>query len=294
LHDLDPPAPVDDLEIAYDATPCGVEAFGVVQVPLGEIAGLRKTLGPASGRAIAPSLLKHADHQTVIALASILKAVDDFGWRDQSFEDWGIIAAPRFLGRLNSAVALLRFWSAGAPGVSPLIVPTLCLHAVAGALSLAMKCHGFNYGVGGGHGHLGDALLTGLAARDDDNVPGVWIVTTQFDPEPRPGPTGACSNEPIGYAVALAIRSNTAAQCRLNLRLLPRPAPGLHLDADVDVAEPDWGLIQLADFLKDGANSRKIRRWYCPIAGVGTIQLDDDPARASSGVDRPVDVARAG
>jgi hypothetical protein len=175
-----------------------------------------------------------------------------------------------------------------------LIVPTLCLHAVAGSLSLAMKCHGFNYGVGGGHGHLADALLAGLAARDDDSAPGVWIVATQFSPEPRPDPTGRCSNEPVGHAVALAVCSTAAARSRLNLRLVPRLAAGLRLDADVDGTEPDSGLIRLAEFLEAGMNTRKVRRWYCPIAGVGTVQLDDDPARAPSAVDRQVDVARAG
>src|SRR5205823_2480660 len=87
----------------------------------------------------------------------------DFGWHDRSFAEWGLIAAPRFLGRIIAAGAMARFKTQGVPGMSPLIIPTLSLHAVAGSLSLALQTHGFNYGVGGGHGHLAEALLTGLA-----------------------------------------------------------------------------------------------------------------------------------
>jgi hypothetical protein len=273
-----------------------VDAFGVVQMPMKEIAGLRKTLAAASGRPIPPSLLKHADPQTVIGLASLLKAVDDFGWRDREFTDWGIIASPRFMGRINSTAALYRFRQTGAPGVSPLIIPTLCLHSMAGSLSLAMKCHGFNYGVGGGHGHLGDGLLTGLAARDDGNVPGVWVVVTQFSPEPRPDRTGVCTNQPIGHAVALALNTASAESCRLNLRLVPTLAAGFGIDVDVDVDgnEPESGLVGLAEFLHEGRNSQKVRRWHCSCAGVGTLQLEDDPARARGALDAQAGLALAG
>src|SRR5262249_28604159 len=150
--------------------------------------------GPLGGRRIPPSLLKHADHQTVLGLAALLRAIDGAGWQGRSFEDWGLIAAPRFLGRISTAASIARFKERGVPGMSPRISPTMSLHAVAGSLSMALKAHGFNYGVGGGHGHLGEALLTALAAREVHGASGIWVVVTQFSPEPVPDTSGHSTN----------------------------------------------------------------------------------------------------
>lgn len=269
-------------------TGCAVEAYGAVKVSVEDVAALRKAPGPLGGRTIPPSLLKHADHQTVLGLAALLRAVDDFGWHGRSFEDWGLIAAPRFLGRILVAAAMDRFKNRGVSGMSPLIIPTLSLHAVAGSLSLALKTHGFNYGVGGGHGHLVEALLTGLAARDENNVPGVWIVATQFSPEPIPDLSGHSTNASFGYAVALALTSEeAAARSRLNLRVVPTSARETGTgDDDRDVAgnDPPSGLVALSSFLDRSASSLRPRHWYCPLPGGGALALDDDPARASKPV----------
>jgi hypothetical protein len=265
-----------------------VEAFGTVSIPVEDIALLRKAPGPLGGRTVPPSLLKHADHQTLLALAAVLRAIDGHGWHDRDLTDWGMIAAPRFLGRLMVASAMERFKVRGVPGMSPLIIPTLSLHAVAGSLSLALKIHGFNYGVGGGHGHLTEALLAGLAARGDDSVPGVWVVVSQFSPEPVPDASGRSTNASLGHAVALALTADAsaAAQTRLNLRMLPSSAlaPGTRdgsiEDRDVVGNDPPSGLVALASFLDAAPRSVRPRRWYCPIPGGGTLALDDDPARA--------------
>lgn len=277
--------------LPVDPTGCAVEAYGVVKVPVAEIAGLRKAPGPLGGRKAPPSLLKHADHQTVLGLSAVLRAVHDFGWADRSFGEWGLIAAPRFLGRIIAAGAMERFKKQGAPGMSPLIIPTLSLHAVAGSLSLALKTHGFNYGVGGGHGHLAEALLAGLAARDDNGVPGVWVVVTQFSPEPVPDVSGNSTNPSIGYGVALAISSSAAARSRLTLRVAPTAAAvgGPDDDRDRDVAgfEPPSGLVALAEFLLAAPSGPRVRRWYCPLPGGGAVLLDDDPARAAGAGEAP-------
>ena len=281
-----------------DPAGCAVDAFGVVRVPVNDVPGLKKGMGPlAPGQKIPPSLLKHADHQTLLALAAVLRAVDDFGWQGKSFADWGLIAAPRFLGRIVAAASMARFKAQGVPSMSPLIIPTLSLHAVAGSLSLALKLHGFNVGVGGGHGHLGEALLAALAARDDDGVPGVWVVATQFSPEPVPDAAGASLTGSTGYGVALAVRSASACASppRLWLRAVPTAADRDDSD-DRDVAgvEPPTGLVALADFLSAGpaTSGARPRRWTCPMPGGGALLLDDDPARAGASGDAPV--SRAG
>jgi hypothetical protein len=268
--------------VLSDPTGCAVEAYGVVKVAVEEIASLRKAPGPLGGRTIPPSLLKHADHQTVLALAAVLRAVDNFGWHDRSFAEWGLIAAPRFLGRINVAASMDRFQKRGVPSMSPLIIPTLSLHAVAGSLSLAIKSHGFNYGVGGGHGHLAEALLTGLAARDDNGVPGVWVVATQFSPEPIPDTSGHSLNPSFGYGVALALTSAPPAQARWNLRIVPSSATdGSGDDRDVAGVEPPSGQVALTEFLSAPLATSRPRRWYCPLPGGGAIELEDDAARAA-------------
>jgi len=278
--------------VLSDPTGCAVEAYGVVKVPVEDIAALRKAPGPLGGRTIPASLLKHADHQTVLALAAVLRAIDDFGWHDRSFHDWGLIAAPRFLGRILVAASMDRFRKRGVPSMSPLIIPTLSLHAVAGSLSLALKTHGFNYGVGGGHGHLAEALLTGLAARDDNGVPGVWVVATQFSPEPVPDTSGHSLTPSFGYGVALALTSSPPARSRWNLRIVPTSAaPEIDNDAefgfgsgderDVAGVEPPSGQVALTEFLSAPVSTSRPRRWYCPLPGGGAFELDDDASRAA-------------
>ena len=271
-----------------DMTACAVEAYGVVRVPVGEIAALRKAPGPSIGTKVPPSLMKHADHQTVLALAAVLTAAHDFGWSDRSFADWGVIAAPRFLGRIGAASAMHKFSEAGASTVSPLIIPTMSLHAVAGSLSLAIQARGFNYGVGGGPGHLAEALLAGLAARDDGGVPGLWVVATGFDPEPIPDLSGQSLTPSTGYAVALALTPADPSSVRLNLRLVT-PSPAVEAlptpASDANGGEPLTGLIALADFLTGRPSSpRSKRSWSCPIDGGVAVALDDDPSRGAGAV----------
>ena len=268
--------------VLSDPTGCAVEAYGVVKVAVEEIAALRKAPGPLGGRTIPASLLKHADHQTVLALAAVLRAVDEFGWHDRSFADWGLIAAPRFLGRINVAASMDRFKRRGVPSMSPLIIPTLSLHAVAGSLSLAMKSHGFNYGVGGGHGHLAEALLTGLAARDDNGVPGVWVVATQFSPEPVPDTAGHSLIPSFGYGVALALTAAAPGGPAGTSGSSRRPPPsGRATTATSRGSSPLRDRSHSLSSCPPRWRTSRPRRWYCPLPGGGAVELEDDAARAA-------------
>ena len=268
-------APVLNNALPSDPPGCGVEAFGVLRLPLDEIALLRKNPGPSLGSKIPVSMLKHADHQTLLGLAAILKAANDFGWHERSFTDWGVIAAPRFLGRIPSAAVIDRFQTQGVSGMSPIIIPTLSLHAPAGSLSLAIKSHGFNYGVGGGPGHLTEALLAGLAARDDGDVPGVWVVATGFDPEPIPDVAGNSIVPTLGYAVALALVAESTGRTRLNLRIVPAAA----IDLQSRATSEHPSLVELAAFLSASNPGLKKRCWFGSIPGGGAFEIEDDSAR---------------
>jgi hypothetical protein len=272
-----------------DAGACAVGAFGVVRAPLDEIPALRKAPGPLIGHRFPPSLLKHADGQTVLATAAILRAIHDARWHDRPFHDWGVIAAPRFLGRLALAPSLRKFSRLGASSVSPMIIPTLSLHAVAGSISMVLKAHGFNFGVGGAEGHLAEALLVGLAAWDDRRLPGVWVVATEWDPEPIPDDTNGSWVPSVGTAVALALVPSTAEVVRAKLRL----KPVVSCEHTNNCPEPSPSPLQkLAAFLTDPATAGPSPSWSCPLQGGGAIVLDDHPARRE--VDQAAPVHRAG
>lgn len=274
--------------VPSDPAGCAVEAHGVVRVPFEEIAALRKNPGPSLGAKIPLSLLKHADPQTVLGLAALLRAADNSGWRDRSFAEWGVIASPRFLGRIASAMVIDRFLRMGVSGMSPMIIPTLSLHATAGSLSLAIKAHGFNYGVGGGPGHVTEALLAGLAARDDGDCPGIWVVATGFDPEPIPDVEGNSVVPSLGYAVALALVPSATGRTRLNLRMVPTAAAG---SQSHDGAEHP-SIAALVEFLNEPTTDMKVRRWFGAIPGGGAFEIEDDPARGL--VTEDVRASRAG
>lgn len=280
-------APIHSASLALPgkSIACAVLARGAAIVPFGDIAAHRKVPGPLGRRTLAPSLLKHADHQTVVAIVAVLRAVHDAGWAERSFAEWGVIAAPRFLGRVPGAAAMQKFKAQGVPSMSPLIIPTLSLHSTAASVSLALKTQGFSYGVGGGHGHLAEALLCALAAAEDNGVPGVWVVVTQFSPEPIPDAAGNSRNPCVAYAAALAISAWGADQSRFQLRLdgAACSAAGAGDERVVAGDEPPSGLVALAEFLTAPVAVLRPRRWSCPLPSSGALEIEDDPARALHG-----------
>src|SRR5205823_2855913 len=110
-------------------------------------------------------------------------AIHRHGLAGTRFTDWGVLAAPRYLGRSAMAVALQRFAAEGAWGLSPHLIPHHSLHSVSGTISQALKINGPNIGVGGGPGSGAEAFLAATALLSAGQVPGVWVVLTGWDPE---------------------------------------------------------------------------------------------------------------
>ncbi len=211
---------------------CDVAGYGVVRAGPDALAALRKDPGPVPGGPLPASLLKHADGQTVVALAAVLRAIAEHGLAATPFADWGAVAAARFLGRVACAAALHRFGKEGAWGVSPHLIPHHSSHAVSGTLSLALRSHGPNFAAGGGPDGAGDAFLTAAALLAEENLPGVWVVLAGWDPEPVPDREGRL--ESLGTCNGLALALVPPRDGGAGLRLSVGPASGadgLTLDA---------------------------------------------------------------
>jgi hypothetical protein len=178
-----------------------VAACATVRATAKELPSLRKVPGPSLGEPLSPAFLKNADEQTVVSVAAVLQAAHRGGWTANAFADWGVIAAPRFLGRQAMVEALPRFRSEGAWAISPHLIPNRSLHAVSGTISQALKAHGPNFGVGSGRSSVGEAVLTAATLLSQSQLPGLWLVCSGWDREP----VGQHEQEPACLGVALAL-----------------------------------------------------------------------------------------
>jgi hypothetical protein len=170
--------------------------------------------------------LKHADDQTAVTLTALGRAVRRFELNGTDFSDWGVVAAPRFLGRVTMVGALERFMAEGAWGVSPHMIPHRSLHSVSGTVSQALRIQGPNYGIGGGPECASESCLAIAALLADPQVPAAWLLLSGWDPEPAV--TGAEMISPcVCGAAALALRRAQAGFNGLRLRIAPADdAPG--------------------------------------------------------------------
>jgi hypothetical protein len=152
----------------------------------------------------------------VVGLAALFAALGAGSWPAESFHAWGVVAAPRFLGRTTMATALPKFLAEGAWGVSPHTIPYLSLHAAAGAVSLALRVHGPNFGAGGGPDAEVEALLAAITMLHGHRLPGVLVVIMGWDPELTPL---APAVEPPSVCRAVALALTPPAGERDGLRL---------------------------------------------------------------------------
>ena len=202
---------------------CDVLAWGTAEADVGELPALRQRPHPADPGAVPANLLKHADDQTVAGMAALFRAVHRFGLNRDAFRDWGVVAAPRFLGRAATAATLHKFAIEGAWGVFPHLVPNRSLHSVSGTVSQALAIHGPNFGVGGGPGAESEALLAAAALLQDPALPAVWVVMTAWHPEPIPECDGRVNPPAVCRAAALALAAPRLDWKGSRMRLVPAP-----------------------------------------------------------------------
>jgi hypothetical protein len=208
------------------------------------IPALRKAPDPSGGMTVHPSLLRHADEQTVVGLAAVFRAILEGGLDPGGFGDWSVLAAPRYLGRATFEKTFPTFQDEGAWGVSPHLIPAHSLHSPSGAISQALKAQGPNLGVGGTPGGEREALLFAATLLQTGSIAGVWVVLTA-----REGEVGGSAPAGDYESLAIALTASEPGFAGPRLRVSPDEVR-----------------------LVGGAESpgRDVARWLAP----GTLRLD--------------------
>jgi hypothetical protein len=254
--------------IAESTLLCPIAGFGIIRADAEQLAALRREPGSFAGKPVAPAYLKNADDQTVAAVAVLLRAIAGAGWENRSFRDWGVVAAPNFFGRFGSMQALKRFLEEGAWGISPHVIPHHSLHAVSGTISQALKIHGPNFGISGGPRAVAEAFLVAATMLSENNLPGLWVILTGFDPEYIPEEYSGKPAQPTTCrAAALALVPGSPLAGRPFLRVGSQ---------DQDPDDPLWPEFCLGQFLahleKDADKAGG--RWR--LSDGGWLELDWD------------------
>jgi hypothetical protein len=181
--------------------------YGFFRMSRGDLAALRRRPGalPEGWRAVPPSLLRYSDEQTVAGTAAVFAAIARGGFPPGEFENWGVVAGSRYLGRANLVVALRSFLAEGVWGTSPHLIPHFALHSQAGTISLALGLRGPNLGVGGGLYAAAEGFLAALTWLSTGGLPGVWLVLSGWSPELVPERRGNGLSDGECHALALAL-----------------------------------------------------------------------------------------
>ncbi|HMP60716.1 MAG TPA: hypothetical protein PKD86_15330 [Gemmatales bacterium] len=247
-----------------------------------EFAGWRKTPFTWREQPLPTSQFKHADDQTVASLGVVIAAARAAGLEEHDFSQWGVIGAPRFIGRAGLDPHIRKFLTEGPWGATPHAIPHRCLHSPSGFISQMLGWHGLNIGAGGGLAGAGDGLLAALAAMTPDQA-GVWLVLTAFDPERLPDTVAASAPPWKLHALALALTpTRSAALPHLGrFEVLPAAAVTDQASPFGSIEEPLL-LSELAALLADPA--QPVRCWSM---GHGCVVRWSPAARSDSRHDLP-------
>src|SRR4051794_4956209 len=249
---------------------CG---FGTARADLAAIAIMRKSLPAWVPQDTPGHFLKHADEQTVLAVAALDNVIQSSGLAPENYRDWAIIAAPRYIGRISGTTTLARYAKGGGPALSPHLIPQHSLHSISGALSILLSTRQPNFGVGGTGDSLAEGLLAALTAPLNGSgsilLPqtaagsrrygggGVWLVSTAWSPEPQIG-DGGCQNGPVCHAVVLALEAAASSQSCGQLQLRTRGSAN-----DVFQSLDAASLCQALAALDAGGRSERFA-WHLP------------------------------
>jgi hypothetical protein len=251
---------------------CGLAFHAVLRVGAGRLDSFRKS--PACGKRspLTASFLKHVDAQTILGMAAIDQAMRDSGLPVDSpmrnLGRWGVIGAPRFLGRAGLTPVIANFHLEGAWGVSPHHVPHRSLHSFSGTVSQAFGMQGPNFGAGGGPGCEIEGLLAAAATLASSDLPGLWVLITRVEPELPP--VNGCHIDPQSSVEAVALGLVPLVEgCPLQMDL----THGLPAQEAIEGVEP-FDLDALAAML------RRLEEGHETSAALGAVgRLTLRPAR---------------
>ena len=193
-----------------DALALDLTAWGTARATSAEAAAMRKALPAWVPEGTPGHFLKHADEQTVVAVAALDDAICRGRLELANLRQRLVIAAPRYMGRIAGAASLDRYGRGGGPALSPHLIPQHSLHSVSGALSILLASRQPNLGVGGGDDSLVEGLLAALTFPGADQSSGVLLVATAWMPEPVVDRQASCTNDPVCFALALALQPAAA------------------------------------------------------------------------------------
>lgn len=199
---------------------CDVLGHAWLSADAEQLANLRRSPGPGPGQKLAPSFLKHADEQTVTALAAVCHAIHEHDERHTTtsdWTDWGVIASSRYFSRAVTLNSVKRFLAEGSWGMSPNLIPHRSLHSPSGTISQALKAHGPNFGAGS----VLDTLYCAAGLLAGRQAPGIWVVLTAWEPEPLLDDNGNAPAEARCTALALALTPPRHDRPRLRINLSP-------------------------------------------------------------------------
>jgi hypothetical protein len=216
---------------------CSIVSHAFLEVPFSSVSALRDSPAPEGAPALPPRFLRHCDEQAVVAMHAVLRAIAAHPARQASFAGYGVVAASCQAGQIQAAKVLADFGIGGAVRVSPHIVPQCSLHSIAGAVSVALGMHGPNIGVGGGPDALEEGLVAAVTLLHEpagSDHTGVFLVASEWDPEPTLSHAGTLVDDPLCRAFAVALEPETAAGLTLALEFSPAALPGAAREDSAD------------------------------------------------------------
>ena len=268
---------------------CPVAVHANVTCHAAGMAALREASVPGAPP-LPPRFLRHADEHTVVGIRAVQEAMVALGPRQGSSparatDRFAVVAAPCGAGRPASARTLVSLRDGGPVTVSPHVVPQCSLHAVASAVSVGLRIHGPNIGVGGGPEALSEAFITALSLLDEPGVDGCWLVLTAWDEEPALDDRGDTPADAVCRGVALALDRAAAGSLELSLR----SEPSLTVIDEASPTSPSGqpSLADLAAFLDRAAHAGGEDRdhhddgwsWAFRLGWGATVHLELDLAR---------------
>lgn len=204
----------------------GILTWSALTASEAEIEARRRAPHLPAGVSLPASFFKHSDPQTILGYAAVAQAVEQAGLPLETYRQWSVVGATKFVGRTVGFGLMTRFLEVGSSASSVHIISQLSLHSLSAAISVAFGMQGANWGAGGGPAAASEALLAAASSFDPSFMPGLWVVMTEWQPEPIPGMDGRNTINSSCHALALALTEPQAGQTCLEIQSEQASRPG--------------------------------------------------------------------